>query len=251
MNPRALIPFGITASILWLGFQSILASFGGAYAHAAQLILLGGLLDGIDGEVARRVRGATKFGERLDSYVDVVCFGVAPAFLAFEAFWNQFDVLGAVVCFAYVLSGVVRFSRSGVTEDRGHRHCFRGLPIPLNAMWLSMYMMVSQSSNAWVEHSGPTYDLFTVFVWASSLTFAVLQVSNVRYIKPSKDSLLLSISIMLVLMLVTRRPAPVFAVTFFVTMAGYAFISPLLARRTLRALADEEDEDEPAHSHPR
>ena len=248
MNPRAIIPFGITASILWLGFQAILAAFDGAYAHAAQLILLGGLLDGIDGEVARRVRGATLFGERLDSYVDVVCFGVAPAYLAYEAFWGQFGVLGACVAFVYVLSGVVRFSRSGVTQDRGHRHYFRGLPIPVNAMWISMYMLVSHSSNAWVEQSGPSYDLFTVFAWASSLAFAVLQVSNVQYVKASRDSLLLAVSSMLVLMLLTRRPAPVFAATFFITLTAYAFVGPLLARRA-RRIAAEEEEEEPAPEH--
>lgn len=251
MNPRVLVPFAITATILWLGFQSILASFAGQYAHAAQMILLAALLDGIDGEIARRVRGATKFGERLDSYVDIVSFGLAPAYLAYWAFWNQFEAMGAAVAFLYILSGVIRFSRSNVTEDRGHRHCFRGLPIPHNAMWLAMFILVSQSNNAWVGASGLSYDLFVVFAWACSLAFILLQVSNVPYVKPRKDSLLLAISVMLVLMLVTRRPAPVFAVTFFILMFGYAFVSPLLARRALRAMAvaeeDDEEEDEPAH----
>lgn len=244
MNLRALVPFAITGSILWLGFESILCAFNGDLAKAAQLIILGAFLDGIDGEVARRVRGATLFGERLDSYVDTVSFGLAPAFLAYHAFWHQFHAAGAAVAFLYALSGVVRFSRANVTSDKGHRHCFRGLPIPHNAMWVAMFVLVSQSSNAWVTASSFTYDVFVIYAWTCSMLFVMLQVSNVAYIKPRRDSLMLAISVMLVLMLVTRRPAPVFAVTFFVLLSGYAFISPFLARRTLRALSEPEEDEE-------
>jgi CDP-diacylglycerol--serine O-phosphatidyltransferase len=249
MNLRVLLPFGITASILWLGFQAILSAFAGDFSHAAQLIVLGAMLDGIDGEVARRVRGATKFGERLDSYVDVVTFGLAPAYLAYHAFWNQFGTAGVAIAFLYILSGVIRFSRANVTEEKGNRHCFRGLPIPHNAMWVAMLILVSNSTNPWVERSGLSYDIFFVLAWACSLVFILLQVSNVGYVKPRKDTLMLAISVMLVLMLLTRRPAPVFAVTFFILFFTYAFVTPLLARRAQRAMADQEEdeEEEPAH----
>lgn len=240
MRLRQLIPNLITLTILFMGLQAILSSINEQYVRAAQFILLAGLLDGIDGEVARRVRGATKFGERLDSYVDTMSFAAAPAILVYQAVWRDYDLWGMLVAFAILASGVIRFSRSVVTQDRGHRHYFNGLPIPLSAMWMAMYILVSHAGAPDLREMFQ-YGPVSALMWICPLLFVILQVTSVPYVKPGRDALLLGSTSVLVLMLISGRPLTAAVLAYFVALFAYAFISPFFRHAPARAAEEEEE----------
>ena len=126
---RQLVPISITLMAMLCGFFSILvtvesmnetlARAGAMHRWAALLIMLAMILDGIDGNVARRLKGCTDIGAELDTYVDMTAFGIAPAVLIYvvmltgsvpqdsaRIFWRV--GMTAVV----VLSGVVRLALS-------------------------------------------------------------------------------------------------------------------------------------------
>ncbi|MDP6847917.1 MAG: CDP-alcohol phosphatidyltransferase family protein, partial [Kiritimatiellia bacterium] len=91
MKWRQAVPTSVTIVAMLSGFLSILVTMEGIrtgepypyYRWAAQLIMLAMILDGIDGNVARALRGQSEFGGELDTYVDMTAFGIAPAILIF------------------------------------------------------------------------------------------------------------------------------------------------------------------------
>ena len=126
----------------------------------------------------------------LDSYVDTMSFAAAPAILVYQAVWRDFDLWGMLVAFAILASGVIRFSRSVVTQDRGHRHYFNGLPIPLSAMWMAMYILVIHAGAPDLREMFQ-YGPVSALRWICPLLFVILQVTSVPYVKPGRDALLL------------------------------------------------------------
>ena len=85
-NWRQIIPTLFTLAAMLCGFFSILFALEGElyYLLSAQFIMLAMILDGIDGKVARMLKGTTAFGAELDTYVDMMAFGLAPAILIYQ-----------------------------------------------------------------------------------------------------------------------------------------------------------------------
>ena len=77
------IPSAFTLGNLFFGFWSIISAFNGNFRQAGWFILYAGILDSLDGRVARRMGAGSRFGAELDSLVDIVSFGVAPALLIY------------------------------------------------------------------------------------------------------------------------------------------------------------------------
>jgi CDP-diacylglycerol--serine O-phosphatidyltransferase len=111
------IPDFVTYVVLTCAVLSILASLGHDYQRAAQLVLTAALLDAVDGALARRWGVATSFGAQLDSLVDVVAFGVAPAILVVTWQFSARPVAGAILGVAFVLAAAYRLARFNV-EDK-------------------------------------------------------------------------------------------------------------------------------------
>lgn len=166
------LPNLLTLASLFCGFFSMIRALGGDFENAAWAILAAGVLDGLDGRVARLTRTQSEFGIELDSLVDLVAFGVAPAVLAFT--WNLalFHRIGWIVCFVFVACGALRLARFNVQfSDEEKRH-FQGLPIPIAAYALASYVIFRDSR---VVGDGSYLFLLMVF------GLAVLMVSRVSY----------------------------------------------------------------------
>lgn len=241
MKWRRIIPTCITLGILWLGFESILKSMAGAYMAAAQLIVLAGILDGLDGEVARLFRGVTTFGAKLDSYVDAVTFGVAPAVMAYAAVWGEFGGWGLLFAFAILASGVIRFARYQVKEARVKQHTFRGLPIPVSAIWMSMLILFSESSILLEGKFFLDKPTVVLLMWVCTIAFLLLQVSNVRYAKPTKEMIAVGLIGAALLMAVMRNPVLGFCLATCIALLVFAFAVPF---HLLRHLEEEDAEEE-------
>lgn len=240
---RQVIPISFTLSAMLAGFSSMLMSAAGEYIQAAQLIMLSMLLDGLDGMVARVLKGTTRIGAELDTFVDMTSFGLAPAMLAYQAVLKDFELWGVLMTSTIVLSGVLRLSRFRVVDPFRGQKGYLGLPITVCGGWIALFVLATEAGlvdDAWFNlHRGP----MATFVWTSVLAFTVLQVSPVRYIKPSKDPAIMSACAVLTLMLFLKIQ---FAVAAAVTMCAYgffyAFISPFFRRQHI-VLADESESE--------
>lgn len=80
---RALIPNAITILALCAGLTGMRFALAGKWEHAVLAVVIAGVLDGIDGRIARLLKGTSRFGAELDSLSDVIAFGVAPAVIIY------------------------------------------------------------------------------------------------------------------------------------------------------------------------
>lgn len=125
-----LLPTCFTVGNLFCGFFSVIESSRGLFEIAAILIILAGLLDGLDGRIARLSGTTSEFGTEFDSLADVVSFGVAPAFLVYR--WGLIPLArpGWLVAFLYVVCTAARLARFNIRGHREDRRHFAGLPSP-------------------------------------------------------------------------------------------------------------------------
>jgi CDP-diacylglycerol---serine O-phosphatidyltransferase len=123
------IPNMFTLGNLYCGFLSIGFAASGQYKNAAILILIGMMLDSMDGRLARMLKVNGALGKELDSLADVVTFGVAPSFLVYYTYFYQFDLLGLMVAGLFPLFGAYRLARFNISSDKSSLNYFIGVPI--------------------------------------------------------------------------------------------------------------------------
>ncbi len=245
MHPKYLVPCAFTVAALIAGFLSIIKVMAGDYYVAAQLIMLSMLLDGFDGNVARMLKAESKFGAEFDTFVDIISFGVAPALLAYQSALRHLPGhWGFMLSAAIVLSGAMRLARFRVVDPHRGQHGFLGLPITVCAGWIALWSFVCFSSavdeTVYSLSRGP----LAFVVWGSVTAFVLLEVSHVRYPKPTKDLLFFLPSVFLVLALFMKAQVGIMAALAMAAYgAFYAFVTPFLPREAMIDLNDDEEED--------
>jgi len=175
---RVLLPNGFTLLNLFLGIFAMVTASRGDYETAATYIVLGAIADGIDGRIARATRTGSKFGAELDSLVDAISFGLAPAMLMFFAVFNQHG-FEWIFCFFFTMCAVIRLARFNVEQAGREKTHFHGLSSPMAGLTLATYY--------WFRES-PLYQTtyLTDLPWPVMLRFIMvglsfLMISNVRY----------------------------------------------------------------------
>ncbi|MFE8702791.1 CDP-diacylglycerol--serine O-phosphatidyltransferase [Cytobacillus sp. FJAT-54145] len=118
-----------TIGNLYCGFLSIGFAAYGQFNNAAILILIGMMLDSMDGRLARMLKADSSLGKELDSLADVVTFGVAPSFLVYYTYFYQFELLGLMVAGLFPLFGAYRLARFNISSDKTSLNYFIGVPI--------------------------------------------------------------------------------------------------------------------------
>ena len=238
MNWRQILPSLVTLAAMLAGFLSILLTVegmrlgepGSHYSRAALLIMLAMVLDGLDGNLARWLHGQSEFGAELDTYVDLTAFGIAPAILVFAVTLQGSPVWRVVLPSAVALSGVVRLARFKVKDPLRGQGGYAGLPITANAGWVALFVFITLTPprDQFSLNQGPVAVLFLVGV----LVFIVLQVSNLRYPKPTKKAFLFVPCVVLVVLLwvLHHRLAARVAALMIVMGSGYVLIGPLFVR---------------------
>ncbi len=223
-----------TLSILLFGTLAILEVLSGRFVLAAQLIIIAAMLDGVDGTLARNLNAESEFGARLDTYVDIVCFGVAPALLAYQGLCSGHYPGATFVVFAIILSGVVRFARGCERTMASGGHGFRGLPIPVSAVWIALFAILQHSSATTGRTFAPHIELsISTFMWLCTATLLVLQISNIPYAKPRRQHVGFGIVIVVILGALTRQPLLVMGCTTGVGVILYTIVNPLYERHAL------------------
>ncbi len=136
---RMLVPNVITLLAICAGLTAIRLSTEGRMELAVAAIVFAAMLDGIDGRVARMIKGQSKFGAELDSLADFVNFGVAPGLILY--FWqlNELHNVGWIAAMVFAISGGLRLARFNATMDDPNKpvfagNFFTGVPAPAGAI---------------------------------------------------------------------------------------------------------------------
>ena len=245
MSWRQIVPSLFTMVALLAGFFSMVASAAGEFTLAAQLILLSLLLDGIDGTLARLLKGTTQIGAEFDTFVDLTSFGLAPALLLFELVLKDAGTLGLLMTSAIVVSGTYRLSRFRVVDPYRGQRGYLGLPITNAAGWIAIFVIATQSDYIDQNLFCLTHGPLAAFFWTTTLLFLLLQISHVRYGKPTKNPRIFIPFSVLLILLFSKTPLVVFAAALLCIYAFvYGFISPLFYRQHILVAAPEPEEEE-------
>ena len=136
---RMLVPNVITLLAICAGLTAIRLSTEGRMELAVAAIVIAAVLDGLDGRVARMIKGQSKFGAELDSLADFVNFGVAPGLILY--FWQLHELNngGWIAAMVFAISGGLRLARFNATMDDPNKpafaaNFFTGVPAPAGAI---------------------------------------------------------------------------------------------------------------------
>lgn len=136
---RMLVPNFITLLAICAGLTAIRLSTEGRMELAVYAIVFAAVLDGIDGRVARMIKGQSKFGAELDSLADFVNFGVAPGLILY--FWQLHELGngGWIAAMVFAISGGLRLARFNASIDDPNKpafaaNFFTGVPAPAGAI---------------------------------------------------------------------------------------------------------------------
>ena len=147
-SARMLLPNMLTLIGVCIGLTSIRFALDGRYELAVIAILFAAIIDGLDGRIARLIRGTSKVGKELDSLTDMISFGVAPAFIMY--FWklNTLEKFGWLLCLIYVICVALRLARFNINsnqEPSWKDNFFEGVPSPAGGILLLTPLIISLS----------------------------------------------------------------------------------------------------------
>jgi CDP-diacylglycerol--serine O-phosphatidyltransferase len=132
-----------------IGLTSIRFALDGRFEFAIVAIILAAVIDGLDGRIARLIKGTSKVGKELDSLTDMISFGVAPAFIMY--FWklNTLGRFGWLVCLIYVICVALRLARFNVNSDQEpswRDNFFEGVPSPAGGILVLTPLIFSMTN---------------------------------------------------------------------------------------------------------
>tara|TARA_A100001234_G_scaffold215709_1_gene220766 strand:- start:290 stop:1093 length:804 start_codon:yes stop_codon:yes gene_type:complete len=145
---RVILPNILTLIGVCIGLTSIRFALDGRFELAIIAIIFAALIDGLDGRIARLIKGTSKVGKELDSLTDMISFGVAPAFIMF--FWklNTLGRFGWLLCLIYVICVALRLARFNInsTQEPSWRdNFFEGVPSPAGGILVLAPLIISLS----------------------------------------------------------------------------------------------------------
>ena len=145
-SARVILPNMLTLIGVCIGLSSIRFALDEKFEFAIIAVIFAALIDGLDGRIARLIKGTSKVGKELDSLTDVISFGVAPAFIMY--FWklNELGRFGWLLCLVYVICVALRLARFNVNsnqEPSWKDNFFEGVPSPAGGILVLTPLIVS------------------------------------------------------------------------------------------------------------
>lgn len=173
---RAVVPNAVTALALCVGLTGVRFAIAGEWENAIYAIVAAGVLDGMDGRIARALKGQSRFGAELDSLSDVIAFGVSPAIILHLWALQNWPRLGWIFALAYAACMALRLARFNAridVEEQPHKSAgfLTGVPAPAGAglLLLPIYLWLA-SDRQWVW----LQDYRLVAPWAAVVAFLVI-----------------------------------------------------------------------------
>lgn len=241
-----LLPNALTTGALFAGFYAIVAAIADKPVSACVAVLVAGLLDGLDGRVARLTNTQSEFGVQYDSISDMVSFGLAPAVLVYTwALAGLVEVgpvagrMGWLAAFFFTACAALRLARFNTQAEVADKRYFQGLASPAAAgtliatIWFCVSRDVSPESVRWLLLLG-------------TILLGVLMFSRVRYFSfkawPLRDRTPITwiFGVMLILVLLSiDLPAVLFAIGMIYVSSGP--VLTFIGRRRHRMRREKKD----------
>jgi len=139
------LPNGFTLGNLFFGIFAIVSASRGQFAHAVLYVVLGGACDSFDGRIARATGTGSRFGVELDSLVDAISFGLAPAMIIYFSVLDREGGAWWLLVFLFTACAVIRLARFNITQGGTTKRYFQGLPSPAAGWTLATYYWFSQT----------------------------------------------------------------------------------------------------------
>jgi CDP-diacylglycerol--serine O-phosphatidyltransferase len=170
-----LLPNLLTLGALFSGFYAIIAGMSGNFNEAGWAILIAGVLDLLDGRIARLTNTQSAFGAQFDSLSDLVSFGVAPSLIMFSWAFAPLGQVGWAASFVYLACAALRLARFNVQLGTVDQRFFMGLQSPMGAGVITFLPWVGYRYGVEVT-PGLAYlaAILTVFI-------GLLMISNYKY----------------------------------------------------------------------
>ena len=153
---RVILPNILTLVGVCIGLSSIKFALDARYELAIIAVVFAAMIDGLDGRIARLIKGTSKVGKELDSLTDVISFGVAPAFIMYFWLLNNLGKFGWLLCLIYVVCVVLRLARFNVNsneEPSWRDNFFEGIPSPAGGILVLMPLIYSLSGFEFIKIS--------------------------------------------------------------------------------------------------
>jgi len=243
-NPKILIPNFFTSLNMIIGMTSIFYAIKGDFINAGWLILLGGVMDKLDGTTARFFKVSTGFGVEFDSFSDFVSFCFAPALLIFSYFSSighsevdqGFYII--VACAVYVLFSAIRLAKYNSLQSED-KHFFYGLTTTQSGGMLAAYMIFAVDNNI-------SFLLDVNLVAGMVIAQAFLLLIPFKYPKISKpeskrNQVLMVVGFAFFVMLVLIRKLPWL---LYITGALVIIVGTYKSRKVIYDADEEESEDD-------
>ncbi|MGB8658616.1 MAG: CDP-diacylglycerol--serine O-phosphatidyltransferase [Candidatus Zixiibacteriota bacterium] len=207
-NLKGIFPGVFTVGNMFCGFVSIVSSIDRETSFAAWMIILAGFFDALDGKIARFAGSASRFGVELDSFADLLSFGIAPTILFYQLGVYPSEKWGWIVGFVFVMCGAFRLARFNLQQSKLEEKLpYMGLPIPTAAITLVSYTLFC--NQIWHALRFPEA-LITMII-----AFSGLMVSGIEYdtlpklsFRSTKNKIkLIYVSLFVIVLLVNPRLA--------------------------------------------
>lgn len=200
------------------------------FVMSAVYIMLAMILDGLDGVIARTIGGTSDFGAELDTFVDFTAFGLAPAILIYAISLSTGNaILYYIMPCLIVISGATRLARFRVMDPLRGQGGFTGLPITINAAWISLAVFYSGMNLSGVE--ALVNSRFSLVFFVIILMLIGLQLSTLIYPKLVKNLFIFFglISLLILVWLLRAHFGAGLAVVMLLGGAGFVTF-PILTR---------------------
>ena len=248
---RVLLPNTLTLIGVCVGLTSINFALNGNYKLSIVAILFAAIMDGLDGRIARLIKGTSKVGKELDSLTDVISFGVAPAFIMY--FWqlNSLGKVGWLISLIYVVCVALRLARFDINsggETSWRDNFFEGVPSPAGGI-LDLSPLIYETSG--FDIIDINYKLITPMVF---IVVSVLLISKIptysfkKIVVPRSTTIFLLFGIVLLFGLLLIFPFKVLALgcVIYILMVPLSIFHFLKLKKNLKNIknySEEEPED--------
>ena len=246
---RVILPNILTLVGVCIGLTSIKFAFDGKFELSIIAVIVAAIIDGLDGRIARLIKGTSKVGKELDSLTDVISFGVAPAFIMY--FWalSETGRVGWLISLIYVVCVALRLARFNVSsneESSWKDNFFEGIPSPAGGVLVLMPLILSISEFQFLNLN------YQIIVPIMFIIVSILLISKIptysfkRIAVPRSTSIFLLFGIILYfgLILVYTFNAIIISGVIYLLMVPISSMHYLMTKKNAKAIADDTDHHE-------
>ncbi len=246
---RVILPNIMTLIGVCIGLTSIKFAFDGKFELSIIAVIIAAIIDGLDGRIARLIKGTSKVGKELDSLTDVISFGVAPAFIMY--FWTLSEIgrVGWLVSLIYVVCVALRLARFNVSsngESSWKDNFFEGIPSPAGGILVLMPLILSISEFKFLNINNQFVVPIMFIIISILLISKVPTYSFKRIAVPRSASIFLLFGIILYfgLILVYTFNAIIISGLIYLLMVPISSMHYFMIKKNVKIVTDDTDHHE-------